>query len=74
MTPLNTFIDFEKRRAIVVDGHEDAILTFTTVQDIAGVVARAVDYEGEWPTSGGISGNRVTISQVLKIGEKVRGL
>ena len=58
---------------IVVDGH-DFIMTFTTAQDLAAVVAGAVDYDGEWPVIGGIRGNRVTVSQILKIGEKVRGM
>lgn len=74
MTPLDTFIDFQNRRAIVVDGHEDAFVSLTTSQDIAGVVSRAVEYDGEWPEIGGIRGNRVTISQILQIGEKVRGM
>ena len=74
MTPLDTFIDFQNRRAIVVDGHEDAIMTLTTVQDIAGIVARAVDYDGEWPAIGGMRGNRVTVSQILEIGAKVGGV
>ncbi|RYO80438.1 hypothetical protein DL766_001326 [Monosporascus sp. MC13-8B] len=65
--------DFEKRRAIIVDGHEDSIMTLTTVADVAAVVARAVDYEGRWPTAGGIRGNRVTFSQILEIGRRVRG-
>jgi hypothetical protein len=65
-------IDFENRRAIVVEGF-DAVITYTTVQDLAAVVARAVEYVGEWPLNGGISGNRVAISQLLKIGQKVRG-
>lgn len=73
MVPLNTMFDFENRRAIVVDGH-DFVMTFTTVQDLAGVVAEAVDYDGEWPVIGGIRGNRVTVSQILKIGERVRGM
>lgn len=73
VTPLDTFIDFQNRRVIVVKGHEDAIMTYTSVHDIAEVVARAVELDGEWPENGGIRGNRVTISQVLKIGEKVRG-
>ncbi|KAF2491282.1 NAD(P)-binding protein [Lophium mytilinum] len=72
LTPLNTMIDFEHRRAVIVEGH-DAIMTFTTVQDLAAVVARAVDYDGKWPVIGGISGNRVPISRILEIGEKVRG-
>ena len=73
MTPLDTFIDFENRRAIVVEGHEDAIMTLTAVHDIAEVVARAVEINSEWPKIGGIKGNSVTISQILKIGEKVHG-
>lgn len=73
LEPLNSMIDFQNRRAIVVEGI-DSIMTYTTVQDVAGVVARAVDLDGEWPIVSGISGNRVTISQLLKIGEKVRGM
>jgi hypothetical protein len=73
LEPLNTMIDFQHRRAIVVDGY-DAIMTYTTVKDLAAVVARAVDLDGEWPVIGGIRGNRVSISQILKIGEKVRGV
>lgn len=72
MAPLNTMFDYQNRRAIVVDGH-DFVMTFTTVQDLAAVVAQAVDFNGEWPVIGGIRGNRVTVSQILKIGEKVRG-
>jgi len=72
LEPLNTMIDFQNRRAIVVDGY-DAIMTYTTVQDVAAVIARAVELDGEWPIIGGISGNRVSISQILKVGEKVRG-
>ncbi|KAF7554861.1 hypothetical protein G7Z17_g2631 [Cylindrodendrum hubeiense] len=67
VTPLNTMIDFQNRRAIIIDGH-DSILTFTTVQDLATVVAKAVEYEGEWPVTGGICGNKVTVSQILEIG------
>lgn len=74
VTPLDTFIDFQNRKAIVVDGYENAILTLTAVRDIAGMVARAVEYDGEWPKIGGIRGNRVTISQILEIGERVRGV
>lgn len=73
VTQLDTFMDFQHRRAIVVEGHEDAIMAFATTQDIAGVVARAVEYEGEWPRNGGIRANRVAVSKVLEIGAKVRG-
>ncbi len=73
MDPLQTVFDFENRRALVVDGHEDAIMTLTTVADAAAVIARAVSYDGKWPTTGGIRGNRVSISQILEIGSRVRG-
>jgi hypothetical protein len=73
LEPLNTMIDFQNRRAIVVDGH-DSIITYTTVKDLATVVARAIDLNSEWPLISGISGNRVSVSQVLKIGERVRGV
>ncbi|PGH29675.1 hypothetical protein GX50_07560 [[Emmonsia] crescens] len=73
LDPLQSVFDFENRRAIVVDGHEDAIMTLTTVADLAAVVAQAVDYKGKWPTTGGIRGNRVTVSQLLEIGRRVRG-
>lgn len=58
VTPLDTFFDFENRRAIVVEGYEDVYMSFTAVRDIAGVVADAIDLV-EWPKVGGIQGNRV---------------
>ncbi|KAI3322492.1 NAD(P)-binding protein [Xylariaceae sp. AK1471] len=71
--PLQTVFNFKDRRAIIVDGHEHAIMTLTTVADAAAVIARAVDYDGKWPTTSGICGNKVTVSQILEIGSKVRG-
>lgn len=65
--------DFGKKHAIIVKGSLDGYMTFTTVADIANVVAHAVDYEGEWPAIGGIRGSRVTIGEMLKIGERVLG-
>lgn len=72
LEPLNTMIDFQHCRAIVVDGH-DYIMSVTTVQDLAAVVASAIDYKGEWPVTGGIRGSHLPISQILNIGEKIRG-
>ncbi|KAF2096866.1 NAD(P)-binding protein [Rhizodiscina lignyota] len=71
--PLQSVFDYHNCRAIVVNGHEDAIMTLTTAADVAAIVAQAVDYKGEWPETGGIRGNRVTFSEVIKIGEKIRG-
>ncbi|KAI1826065.1 NAD(P)-binding protein [Xylaria intraflava] len=70
--PLQTVYDFENRRAIVIEGHEDAVITLTTVADAAALVAQAVDHGGKWPTTAGISGNRATIARILEIGHKVR--
>ena len=71
--PLDTVFNFQSRRAVVVDGHEDAVMTLTSVADLAAVVARAVGYEGQWPETGGICGNRLTYSQIVAIGKQVRG-
>ena len=73
VTPLNTMIDFENCRAVTVE-RQDTVMTWTTVQDVAAIVARAVEYESEWPVVGGISGNTLPMSEVLKIGEKIRGM
>ena len=73
VAPLQTVFDFHNCRAIVVDGHEDAAITFTSASDLAGVVARAVDYDGEWPSIGGMRGNRSTFAELLEIGARVRG-
>ncbi|KAI2615531.1 NAD(P)-binding protein [Hypoxylon sp. NC1633] len=63
--------DFEHQYATVVEGSLDSVFTFTTVQDIAGVVARAVEYEGEWPAIGGIRGSRITVGEMLQLGESI---
>ncbi|KAK6514717.1 hypothetical protein TWF281_004913 [Arthrobotrys megalospora] len=71
--PLQTVFDFQNKRAIVVNGHEDAVMTMTTVKDLAAIIAKAVDYEGKWPETGGVMGNKVTFSELLEIGRRVRG-
>jgi len=73
LEPLNTMIDFQNRRAIVVDGY-DATMTYTTIGDLASVVVRAVELQEEWPVIGGIRGNRLQVSKLLEIGAKVRGI
>jgi hypothetical protein len=72
--PLQTVFDFQNRRALAVDSHEDATMTLTTVADAAAVIARAVGYDGNWPTTGGICGNKLSISQILEIGNRIRGM
>jgi hypothetical protein len=48
-------------------------VTYTTLQDIANIVAKAVGYEGPWPVNGGISGHTLTLREEIAIGEKIRG-
>jgi hypothetical protein len=66
--------DFENRRALVLDGGDNDRMTLTTVHDLAHVVAKAIDFEGEWPVIGGIRGTDISIGQLMSLGEKIRGL
>jgi hypothetical protein len=70
--PFQNQFDFNKRRAIVLEGAEDATLSLITAHDFCAVVAQALDYQGTWPVIGGIVGERVTVKQLLAIGEKIR--
>jgi hypothetical protein len=71
--PLQSQIDFNNRRAITIDGGDEAVISLTTVHDLANVVARAIEYEGEWPVVGGIRGDDLTVGQLIAVGEKIRG-
>ncbi|KAH6680007.1 hypothetical protein F5X68DRAFT_244988 [Plectosphaerella plurivora] len=71
--PFQNHFDFNNRRAIVLEGAEDATLSLITAHDFCAVVAEALDYPGTWPVVGGIVGERVTARQLLAIGEKIRG-
>ncbi|KAK3684123.1 hypothetical protein B0T22DRAFT_469635 [Podospora appendiculata] len=71
--PIATPFDFENRRALILEGSETSRITLTTAQDLANVVARAVDYEGEWPLVGGVKGGEVTLGGLIAIGEQIRG-
>ncbi|KAL1629935.1 hypothetical protein SLS54_000794 [Diplodia seriata] len=64
-------IDFDNRRAITV-GAGDFSLCLTTVQDMAFVVAEALEYEGKWPVDGGIRGTQITMAELIRLGEKLR--
>ncbi|KAK1590306.1 NmrA-like family protein [Colletotrichum navitas] len=68
-----TPVNYYKHRVLTTEGGEDAIVTLTTVQDFAKVVALAVEYEGEWPLVSGIKGSKMTIGQIIALGEKLRG-
>jgi hypothetical protein len=65
-------IDFQNYRAIVLGDGEDQ-LSLTTVQDLSAIVAAAIDYEGEWPEVDGVRGGQITASDLIKLGEEIRG-
>ncbi|KAJ3539921.1 hypothetical protein NM208_g5288 [Fusarium decemcellulare] len=69
------FVDFENCRAVVPEDPEghDSTVSFTTIQGVARVVTKALDYEGEWPVRGGISASKTSISDLLQLGEMIRG-
>jgi hypothetical protein len=66
--------DFDNRRAVIREGSENDIITLTTVQDLANVVALAVEYKDEWPVVGGIRGTDISLEKLLLIGQQVRGI
>ncbi|KAH6641240.1 hypothetical protein F5144DRAFT_618821 [Chaetomium tenue] len=70
--PMQTPFDFVNCRLLMVDS-DDFCITLTTVTDIAKVVVKAVEYEGEWPVVGGIRGDDLTMEEVIKMGERIRG-
>ncbi|GAB1315617.1 2'-hydroxyisoflavone reductase [Madurella fahalii] len=73
ITPIDTPFDFANRRALIAEGGDEARISLITAEDLANVVARAVEYEGEWPVVGGIRGTDLTLGQLIALGEKVRG-
>jgi len=48
-------------------------MTLTTMHDLTSVIARAVEYNGEWPVIDGIYGTTLLTTKLLEIGAKVRG-
>ncbi len=73
MYPIQTPIDVGNRRILMVEDSDDVCITFTTVKDLVNVVVKAVEYEGVWPLVGGIKGDEITIGNLIKLGERVRG-
>jgi hypothetical protein len=67
------YIDFEIRQAILIgDGKQP--VTFTLVQDLATIVAEALDFKGDWPVVGGVQGWATTSAELVQIGNKLRGM
>lgn len=70
---MEMMFDFNKRRAVILAGSEDAPIALTTVSDTALVVAAALDYSDPWPEVGGICGTQTTPAQIIALGERLRG-
>lgn len=70
---LDLNIDFNNRRAFIIEDGDNDRMTLTTVQDLANLVARAVEYEGEWPIMGGMKGSELSVGELIQLGEKIRG-
>lgn len=68
-----TQVDFENRQAIVSENFENDRITLTTAQDLAAIVAKAIDYKDEWPVNGGVCGCDLTIAELVRLGEEIRG-
>ncbi|KAF3003631.1 hypothetical protein E8E13_007669 [Curvularia kusanoi] len=74
LSPIMLPFNFGARRMIVpCRSDSGAKITFTTVHDLANVVARAIEFEGEWPVMGGIRGSDLTFAELIALGGDVRG-
>ncbi|KAL4987423.1 NAD(P)-binding protein [Aspergillus falconensis] len=62
-----------QNRSAIVPADRDFPMTLTKVQDLAKVVAEAIDYEGQWPEKRGISGSRITNSELIELADSIRG-
>jgi hypothetical protein len=72
---LHTFpplFDMESCRAAVLEGGSGPLM-FTALGDVAKVVASALDYSEPWPANGGMLGQKTSMAEIIKIGEKIRG-
>ncbi|KAH8697118.1 hypothetical protein BGW36DRAFT_377972 [Talaromyces proteolyticus] len=67
-----THIDVVKKHVLIVEDGE-AWYTYTTIQDTAKVVARALSYPGKWPETGGFYGGRAREKDVVKLVEEIKG-
>ncbi len=65
-------IDHEHRLARIA-GDPATQISYTAVSDLANIVVKAIEYEGEWPVIGGINGQTLSLAEEIAIGEKVRG-
>ncbi|KAF2438273.1 NAD(P)-binding protein, partial [Karstenula rhodostoma CBS 690.94] len=70
---MDTPFNLNDRRFITLRGADESRVNWITVQDVAQMVAKAIDYEGEWPIDGGIKGTEISMGNLVLLGEKIRG-
>ncbi|KAK4206962.1 bifunctional pinoresinol-lariciresinol reductase 2 [Rhypophila decipiens] len=69
----NTANPFYSMRAELRSNLEAPVI-FTLIDDLATVVALAVEYEdGPWPAGGGVAGSTTTSAELVRVGERIRG-
>ena len=66
------FVDFEKRRAMVLDDGDQPIVV-TAISNISDVLALALEDEKTWPAVGGMRGATTSINELLALGKSIRG-
>jgi nucleoside-diphosphate-sugar epimerase len=66
------FIDFEKRRAMVLDDGNQPLVV-TAISDISEVLLLALDDPEPWPAIGGMRGERTSINKLVALGKDLRG-
>jgi hypothetical protein len=66
------FIDFNKRRAIILDDGNNPF-ALTSIADISGMLALALDDPRPWPAIGSMEAYRTTSNELLALGKKLRG-
>lgn len=67
-------VDFVNCRAILLKEASPGRFGLTSVEDMATIAAEAVDYTGEWPVDGGMRSATLSASELVEIGERIRGI
>ncbi|KAK3382604.1 hypothetical protein B0T24DRAFT_653624 [Lasiosphaeria ovina] len=78
MALFESCLDLEHRRDIVFEGYDQpgtaaGRISLVTVQDLAAIMARTVESDGEWPRVGGLHANATTLAELLALVKKIKG-
>ncbi|KAH7084723.1 NmrA-like family protein-like protein [Paraphoma chrysanthemicola] len=65
------FIDFEQRRAIVLDDGEWKF-SVTSIADMSAILDLALSDPRPWPVIGGLRGGTISINELLGLGKRLR--